>query len=123
MTLSRLVLLAASLVAVASLAAEDPAARCTAAKLKAVAEKTSAKLRCHASAAAKGGSVEAGCLSKAEEKFSGTWADIEAKGGCLRTGDEGTAESKVDAYVTDVVTSLRACGKVDSICGGECPTG
>jgi hypothetical protein len=124
MTSSRqLVVLALSLLLVAPLAARDPAGRCTANKLKAVAKKTSAKLRCHAAAASEGTSVEASCLTKAEEKFSATWARIEARGGCSTAGDEGTFESKVDTYVNDVVTTLRTCGKVAGVCGGECPTG
>jgi hypothetical protein len=126
MTFSRqLVVVAVSLlVVVPSLAAKDPAGRCTADKLKAVAKKTAAKLKCNAAAASKGAAVEAACLAQAEEKFSAAWARIEGRGGCVVSGDEGAIESKVDDYVTDVVTTVgRACGDVDGVCGGACPTG
>jgi hypothetical protein len=123
MTLSKqLVLLGMCLVAIRATAAEDPAARCAADKIKAVAKKTSAKLKCHA--ASKSPSVESKCLAKAAEKFSTTWTRIEARGGCTVTGDEQAVESKVDDYVTDVVTSVsRACGDLGGVCGGGCPTG
>src|SRR5262245_12710928 len=92
-------LAAASLLAALAVAAQDPAARCTAAKLKAAAKKTSSKLKCHATAAARGSAVDPACLGKAEEKFSAAWARAEARGGCAPSLSESTVESRVDACV------------------------
>jgi len=118
-----LVLVAVLLLLATPLSAADPAGRCTSSKLKAIAKKTSAKLKCHATAAKTGAAVEAACLAKAEEKFSDAWTRAEARGGCATTGEEAIFESRVDDYVTDVVETLRACGSVAGICGGICPSG
>ncbi len=115
--------IATSFLVVTAGAATDPAARCTEAKIKAAAKKTSSKLKCHAAAAAKATAVDPSCLMKAEAKFSTAWARAEAKGGCITTGDESAVEGKVDACVADVVSALRACGEVDGVCGGACPPG
>jgi hypothetical protein len=104
-------------------AAVDPAARCSSAKLKAAARKATAKLRCHASANARGVAVDAACLQKAEAKFASAWAQIEAAGGCRTTQDEDDIEFKVDAFVANLAVSLASCGTVDGVCGGTCPFG
>jgi hypothetical protein len=118
----RFLVVAVSLSLAAPAVASDPARKCDAAKLKAVAKKTTAKLKCQAAAIAKNVGVDSECLAKAEEQFNATWARIVARGGCFRTGDASVFESKVDDYVDDVVTTLRACGSVGGTCGGECPT-
>jgi len=118
---ARFTVVAVCLLLVSPAVASDPARKCDAAKLKAVAKKTSAKLKCQATAIAKDAAVEAACLSKAEAQFDATWAHIVARGGCFRTGDASVFESKVDDYVDDVVTTLRGCGSVGGTCGGECP--
>ena len=104
-------------------AAPSPGPRCTAAKTKATAKKTTAKLRCFGAATAKSSPVDDACLTKAERKFNEAWTRIEADGGCLLMGDGGSIERKVDTYVDDVVRMLEPCGEVSGICGGGCPDG
>ena len=61
-------------------AAPSPADRCAAAKLKAANKKTSAKLKCHQKALAKGKTADPGCLSRAELRFDTAFAKAEVKG-------------------------------------------
>jgi hypothetical protein len=76
-------------------AAPDPAARCTAARIKAAAKKTDGKLKCQAVAAAHAIPVDTSCLTKVVLKFSAALARAEAKGGCAplarrrRGGEQG----------------------------------
>ncbi|HJQ84773.1 MAG TPA: hypothetical protein VKA21_11895 [Candidatus Binatia bacterium] len=79
--------------------------RCAAAKILAAVKKAKAKGACHAKAVL-GGDDLAACVGKAEGKFSAAWAKILAHGGCASTGDEADIESKVDAFVADLVAEL-----------------
>ena len=124
---SMLAALAVSLVAVSAHAATDPLTRCAVAEMKATAKKTTAKLKCYATAAEHKTVVDAGCLTKAESKFSEAWTRATAKGGCGGflgiPPDESTVEGKVDACVRDLVTTVAPCGRVNGVCGGVCPSG
>jgi len=82
------------------------AQRCAAAKLRATARKTYAKLRCQARGAKVGMPADSSCLSKAEAKFAQSWSRAEHRGGCATTADQSTIEGKVDAFVNDVVMEL-----------------
>lgn len=115
-------LLAASLLWATGSGAADPTARCGAAKMKAAAAKTSAKLKCHARAAAHAAPVDPACLNKAEQKFSGAWAQLVAKGGCVNPTNESTVEDRVDACVASILSVTQpTCGDIGGACGGECP--
>ena len=68
--------------------------------------KASAKLACQRTAVTKGIDVDPNCLAKAEANFAKAFAAIEAKGGCVTTGDADDLEGTVDGFVGDVVTAL-----------------
>lgn len=87
-------------------AAATSAQICSKSKLGATGKKISAKLKCHATAAGKGEVVSGTCLTKAETKFSSTFAKAEAKGGCQTVGDTASVESLVDNCVNAVRTAL-----------------
>ena len=85
--------------------------KCQAAKKKCVSNKVKGLLGCHAKAEKKGVVVDPICLQKQFIKFSnpalkGCIDKLEAKGGCLTTGDAAALEAKVDAFVVDVVEEL-----------------
>ena len=69
---------------------------CLKGKLRAAAKKSSAKLKCAATAAAKSLSPDPKCLTKAETAFASTWASLEARGGCPTAGDADAIETIVD---------------------------
>ena len=96
------------LTTVSAHAGGSPGAKCAAAKIKAATKKAAAKGACYAKAVAAGSSVDGGCLSKAEEKFTAAFMKAESHGGCATTGDSGTIEAKVNAFVADVVSELPA---------------
>lgn len=98
-------------------AASDPAAKCAATKVQAAGKKAAAKLKCHANAVKKSLAVDGLCLGKAEQKFSDSYAKIEAKGGCTTTGDAASIEAQVDTLVGDVVTALPDGGTPE---GAKC---
>lgn len=102
----------AGFVAVAG-AAPDPAARCAADKVRAVKQAAAAKLACHAVAATRRTEVDGGCLARAERKLAASFARADARGGCRAVGDQPLVESRLDACVTDVVTTIRS-GTVES---------
>jgi hypothetical protein len=85
---------------------------CSAGKKKCVLKKAAAILKCHEKAVKAGSPplADPNCLQKAHDKFDdpakGCFAKLEAKGGCLTTGDTAALEAKVDAYTTDVLCEL-----------------
>jgi hypothetical protein len=105
-------------------AVTDPGARCAAAKIKAAARKSNAKLRCVASATTRGVPIDQACFDKAEAKFTSAWSRIEAKGPCRTVQDENDIEFRVDAFVNTLALNLAPCGTgIDGVCGGSCPFG
>ena len=90
--------------------------KCLAGKTKCVNKKMSALLKCHNTAEKTGLPVDPACLAKATGKFDGgtkgpaaaCFAKLEAKndGPCVTFGDLAAEESKVDAFVLDVVQEL-----------------
>ena len=90
-------------------ASATPAQKCAVAKQKAAAKKISAKLKCWQKAIASGAaSADPACLTAAETKFSLTIPKIEAKGGCVETGDAGVIEGAVDTCVDNIVALTPA---------------
>ena len=104
--------------------ATDVGAKCSGVKLKAAAKKSNGKLKCYATASARGVDVDPTCLAKAEAKFTAAWQRIEATGTCRTTADEGQIESQIDAFVSSLALKLAPCGNgVGGVCGGSCPFG
>jgi hypothetical protein len=87
--------------------------KCVSGKMKALGKKESAKLGCHAKAAATGDTSSlAACLSKAESKFSTAVAKADTAGPC--SGNVGACECLVDRCVTAVRNDLPDDGKCES---------
>ena len=94
--------------------------KCLAGKTTCVLKKAAAKLKCHEKAEKSGSAVDQNCLDKATHKFDGgtdasraCFTRLESKAHplmpesmCTTVGDLGAIESKVDAFVSDVVTEL-----------------
>src|SRR5262245_51842612 len=82
--------------------AADPVALCRAAKFKAAATEAKSKLTCHGTAAKKGEPVDPACLARAELVFQKAMAKAEASTPC--SGDPASLQTKVDTFVTEVIT-------------------
>lgn len=90
--------------------------KCGSKKISCVGKKMAALLKCHNKAEKSGVAVDPNCITKAETKFDGG-ADP-TKGcfeklepgdpACLTLDDTASMESKVDAFVLDVVRELAA---------------
>ncbi len=85
-------------------AATDPARKCAAAKLKAVAKQTTAAAKCHQTAILKGLAVDAACLEMAESKLAEAIQKADRDGACAGTASALTAAADgcVAAYVAEV---------------------
>jgi hypothetical protein len=88
--------------------------KCTAAKLKCVANKDKCILKVQAKAAKLGVPADPIALQKCRDKFDGgpvlakgCFAKLEAKLVCLTIGDTTALENKVDAFDADVMSELR----------------
>ncbi len=85
-----------------------PAIRCSGRKIRDAGIKAQDKLQCHQKAAKDGVTVEAACLTDAETKFSANFAKDEGFADCiLPPGDTAAVEATVDAFVADIVSTLR----------------
>lgn len=89
--------------------------KCLAGKNKCVSKKMQGLLKCHNKAEKVGAVLDPNCTAKVIAKFDGgvnpakgCVAKLEAKndGPCVTNGDEAALESKVDAFVLDVVQEL-----------------
>src|SRR5262249_7196726 len=86
--------------------ASQPGERCAAAKLRAAGRKSAGKLNCQAREVLRRDGSEVDCLARIESKFASAWAKIEAKGGCVVSGDADTVEGLVDQLVADLVAVI-----------------
>ncbi len=93
-------------------------AACPSRKVKATGKKAEGKLKCHDKAATRGIAVDPLCLTKAETKFADAFARADATPPCFATGDAPAIEAAVDAFVDDLVTSLRP-NPTASRCAGK----
>src|SRR5947207_3906515 len=85
--------------------------KCTGAKEKATGKKASCKLSLYSKATSKGEGVDNLKLATCGTKFSGAFSKAEAHADCVGpTGDTGTIETKVDAFVSDVNTTITTGG-------------
>lgn len=81
------------------------------AKSKAAAKSLGAQLKCWQKAIAKGSvTPDAECLAVADEKLAAAIAKVDAKGGCIVSGDASGIGSTVDACVEGVVASTPGVG-------------
>lgn len=88
-------------------AGTDPGASCKDAKAKASGKKASALLKAYGKNVKKAdGTRLAASISKAESKFTKSFAKAEGKGGCLTSGDVTPMEITVDCFVLDAVRDL-----------------
>jgi hypothetical protein len=83
------------------------AEKCTAAKIKATAKKLSAKAKCHQKAILVAAPVDAGCLTKAEDRFVVAIGKADLLGPCPGTasGLEASVDSCLDALVAGVAAT------------------
>jgi len=96
--------------------AQASTAKCTAAKIKCANGKATGLLGCHNKAEGKGIAVDPACTTKVQTKFDGGIDPTKGcmgkaekdlvKSPCATTGDTGSLEAKVDAFVNDVVTEV-----------------
>ena len=106
-TFGLLASLAVFSVAVPVRAGTDPGARCKDAKAKAAGKKASALLKAVGKNEKKQNLAKlAQDVSKAQSKFTKSFAKAESKGGCLTTADAATMEAKVDAFVDDATGTI-----------------
>jgi hypothetical protein len=80
--------------------------KCAGTKRKEAGKKADRKLKCWSKGVKRGVQADPNCLSKATLIFNSKWDKAEAKGGCTTTGDKSAIETKVDAFVNDVVDEL-----------------
>jgi len=83
------------------------ASQCNAIKIESAGKKAAAKAKCQSHAAGDGVPVDAGCLMKAETHFSAAIGSAEAGSDCTATRQTTTLESKVDAFIRDLVSALQ----------------
>ena len=81
--------------------------RCQGLKIRAAAAQARCLLILEAREARRGEPVDPLRVAKCQHKFDVTWADLEAGPGCETTGDAGTIDGKVDAFVSDVDGELN----------------
>jgi hypothetical protein len=90
-----------------AVAGTDPADACKDAKAKAAGGKAAALLEAFGKNVKRPApSKLAADVSKAQSKLTRGFARAEGKGGCATTGDVGTIETKVDAFVADVLSDV-----------------
>ena len=85
-------------------------ARCAAAKIKAASKKAKCLLGLKSKQAATGTPTDPDRIQKCQDVFSQTFAKLDAKGDCITSGDAGTIEPVVDAFVADVDGALNSTG-------------
>jgi hypothetical protein len=95
--------------AVLVLVSAGPAAaqsKCAGSKIKAACKKTKCLLGLEAKECQSGTAPDPAKVQKCRDKYAQAFAKLEAKGGCLTTGDAQDVEDKVDAFITDVTGEL-----------------
>jgi hypothetical protein len=117
-----------ALAAAPARAVDKDAVKCSTGKQKAAVKKIASKLKCQQKANAADLPVDQECLTKAETKFSESIAKVEAKGGCIISGDEAVIEQAADDCIDEIngltPASPPTCGGTTyPQCGGTCPAG
>lgn len=96
----------------------DDGALCQSRKLKLVGSELKGLLRCHSRAALGGTGVDAACLAEQLAKVATFFAGVEARGGCLTTGDGSSVGSMAAAGLAGIVASLHP-NPSRSVCDGR----
>jgi hypothetical protein len=108
---TNMVAVGAALMMVAGSAAmaASPTAKCVASKEKAAGAKIMGKLTCYGKAKARNVGVEAGCLAKADAKFTAAVAKADSKGACGGTAMdlETTVDDCINTLLADVPGNTR----------------
>ena len=106
-------------------AAAIPAARCVAAKIRAVGKAVFDKAKCHQRAVAAGTAVDPACLAKAETRLAAAVSKADVLGPCAGTAAEfaGDVVQCVASFVTTTTptsstTSTTIAAGVESCCYG-----
>jgi len=111
MTVQRAKLAGVAIACFAFLAAAPGAAlaqsKCTGKEIGAAGKKAGGKAKCWSKATKKGLAVDSACLSGAETKFSASYMNAQSKMDCVNGTAEGTIETKVDNFITDLVTEIN----------------
>ena len=95
------------------------ASKCTGAELKAAGKKASCKLSLYSKATAKASPVDTAKLASCTSKYSASYAKGVSAGDCIANVDQGTIETKVDNFVSDVNTTVTTGGPSPSKCQGS----
>jgi hypothetical protein len=97
--------LAASLFLVLTPALVFAQNKCAAGKLKAAMKQVACKGKLEAREEKKGEAPDPAKIAKCDSRLVKKFERLEAKGGCRTTGDSGTFEAKVDAFLEDLVAT------------------
>lgn len=84
-------------------AAPTAAARCSQAKILAIAQALNAQLRCHAMAVRRGIPVAERCVARAVDGLAAAIARAERRGGCATVGEIGLLNGAIDGIVAGMV--------------------
>jgi len=79
---------------------------CTGMEIGAAGKKAGGKAKCWSKATGNGAAVASTCLSGAETKFSDAYKKAMGRGDCINGTTAGTIETKVDNFITDLVTEI-----------------
>jgi hypothetical protein len=74
--------------------------------MKIASKKATDRTRCFEKAVQKSAAVDPACLSKADVKLFAAFQNIEARGGCVFTGDAPAVEAGIDSAVGAFVAAL-----------------
>src|SRR5690348_8199231 len=103
---SRMLLSLALCVALAVAGRAESQSKCQGSKIKNAAKKALCIAALEAKRVASGTPIDPEKLAKCQDKLTASYAKLESKGQCNTTGDAAAIESKVDAFVADLVTTL-----------------
>jgi hypothetical protein len=81
--------------------------KCGTDKMKIAASKATSRTKCFEKAVQKSTAVDPACLSKADLKLLTAFQSIEARGGCVFTGDAPAVEAGIDSAIGAFVAALQ----------------
>src|SRR5262245_39309726 len=81
--------------------------KCGTDKMKIAASKATSRAKCFEKAVLKSTAVDSACLPKADLKLLTAFQSIEARGGCVFTGDAPAVEAGIDSAIGAFVAALQ----------------